>query len=241
MKILIGCPTSSRYDYCIDEWVQRVKKIINHSKNHQIDYLLVDNSKDDDFYKKLKEKGINIIHTKRFDNIRETIVNSRNILRDKVISDNYDYFFSLEQDVMPEETIIEKLLKSKKDIVSAYYAKPILVGLKDKVTGIIKNAYLEFPLVFIDVGQGRVKRALPQDVKDKGIIKVGGFGIGCVLINKEVLEKIKFRTIENNKAFDDMIFCDDVEKEGYQLYLDSNIQVRHLHVDWSEDPNLHKN
>jgi len=236
MKILIACPTCERYNYCINEWLEKVKAIINHSKKHQVDYLLVDNSEEDDFFNELKEKNINIIKTLHLENVKQTISHSRNLIRQKILDENYDYFFSLEQDVMPEKDILEKLLKLNKKIISAYYAKPVLVGLKDKETGEVKNAVLEFALVWLKVNEkNRVKRALPQEIKGKGILEVGGFGVGCVLIHKEVLEKIKFRFLENKKAFDDLLFCEDVENNGYKLFLDSDIQVRHLHKAWEEE------
>ena len=236
-KILIATPTSSRYRYCIHEWLERVQDIINHTPQHTIHYLLVDNSKEGDFFNEFKLQGINIIKAPRFENIRQTISHSRNLIRQKILDENYDYFFSLEQDVMPDKDILEKLLNSNKKIISAYYAKPVLVGLKDKETGIVKNAYLEFALVWLPTSESnRIRRALPQQVKDKGIIKVGGFGVGCLLINREVLEKIKFKFDENKKSFDDLLFCQDAEDNDYELFLYSDVHVRHLHVDWKETP-----
>jgi GT2 family glycosyltransferase len=231
MKILIGCPTCDRYKYCIDEWIERVNNIINNSKDHEIDYLLVDNSKEDNFFNKLKEKNVNILKAPHLENVRERITHSRNLLREKLLKENYDYFFSLEQDVMPEKDILDQLLKADKKIISAYYAKPTLVGLKDKETGKIHNAVLEFSLIWKHHGIG-IKRTLPQEIKNKGIISVGGFGIGCVLINKEVLEKIKFKFIEGKRAFDDLLFCQDAEDNDYKLFLESNIHVKHLHKPW---------
>ncbi len=234
MKILIGCPTYSRYRYCVDEWLERVKEIINHSKEHEIDYILVDNSKEDDFFNELKQKA-NIVKSPYFNDVKQRIAYSRNLLRQKVLDEDYDYFFSLEQDVIPKKDILEKLLKANKKIISAYYSKPVLVGLKDKETGEIHNAFLELALIWLKVKEkNRVKRALPQQVKNKGISEVGGFGIGCALISRNVLKKIKFKFIENKKAFDDLLFCEDAENNGYQLFLDSDIQVKHLHKPWTE-------
>tara|TARA_Y100000310_G_scaffold338728_1_gene429256 strand:+ start:57 stop:773 length:717 start_codon:yes stop_codon:yes gene_type:complete len=234
MKILIGCPTCSRYRYCIDKWLFRVNEIINNSKEHKIDYLLVDNSKDDDFFNELKDKDVNIIKSPHLENIKETISESRNLLREKVIKENYDYFFSLEQDVIPPLDILRKLLSHGKDIISPYFQKPILVGLKDKETGEVHNAVLEFALVWLQEDPG-IKRALPQQVKGKGLMKVGGLGIGCMLIKKQVLEKIKFKFEENKKAFDDILFCLDSKELGYDLFVDSDIiNVEHLHIPWNK-------
>jgi hypothetical protein len=235
MKILIGCPTYERYRYCVDLWIKQVKEIQEFSKEHQIDYLLADNSPTDDFYNELKEKNINVIKAPYFSDVRERVIYSRNLIREKFLNEGYDFFFSLEQDVIPPKDIIENLLKHNKEIVSAYYNKLVKVGLKDNETGEVKNALIELALVWVQADGEKIRRANPQEVLNKGLIKVGGFGIGCVLIKREVLEKIKFEYKPDKKAFDDMLFCDDAEKAGYGLFLDSNIKVPHLHKQWDRD------
>jgi len=234
MKILIGCPTYERYDYCVDLWLEAIKKIQEFSKEHKIDYLLVDNSKSEDFSKKLKEKNVEIIKAPYFPDVRERVINSRNILRDKTLKENYDYFLSLEQDIIPEKDILKKLLSHNKKIVSAYYGKPVNLVLKDKETGEIKNVTIELALVWIQEKNG-LRRANPIEVLDKGLIKVGAYGIGCVLIDKEVLEKVKFEYKKDKKAFDDMFFCDDAKELGYELFLDSSIKVEHLNKSWDRE------
>ena len=77
-------------------------------------------------------------------------------------------------------------------------------------------------------------KSLPQQVINKGIIKAGGFGVGCVLIHREVLEKIKFRFLEDKKAFDDLLFCLDAKRNDYLLFVDTDIQVKHLHRTWTK-------
>lgn len=56
--------------------------------------------------------------------------------------------------------------------------------------------------------------------------------IGCTLIAREVFSKLRFRYKPEKKAFDDMYFCEDVEKLGYELYVDGNTTAAHLHRDW---------
>jgi hypothetical protein len=235
MKILIGCPTYERYRYCVNLWIKRVKEIQEYSKEHQIDYLLVDNSPTDIFYNELKGKNVSVVKAPYFPDVRERVIHSRNMIREKFLNENYDFFFSLEQDVIPPKDILEKLLKHNKEIVSAYYSKLVKVGLKDNETGEVKNAVIELALVWVQVDEGRVRRANPQEVLSKGLIKVGGYGVGCILIKREVLKKIKFEYKPDKKAFDDMLFCDDAEKAGYDLFLDSDIKVIHLNKPWNRD------
>lgn len=235
MKILIGCPTYERYRYCVDLWIKRVKEIQEYSKEHQIDYLLVDNSPTDVFYNELKEKNVDIVKSPYFPDVRERVIHSRNIIREKFLNENYDFFFSLEQDVIPPKDILEKLLRHDKEIVSAYYSKLVSVVLRDNETGELKNAVIEIALVWLKSDGEKIRRANPQEVLNKGLIKVGGYGVGCVLIKREVLEKIKFEYKSDKKAFDDMFFCDDAEKAGYGLFLDSNIKVIHFNKPWDRD------
>lgn len=253
MKILIGCPTCERYEYCVDLWIKRVKEIIEYSKKFGIyvDYLLVDNSKEDFFFDKLRKKNINVKKSPYFENVKERIVFSRNILRDKAINENYDYFLSLEQDMIPEKDIIKRLLNHNKEIVSAYYGKEYIFKIRDNETGEIKEIEAEVPVIYISENEDEkgknnysnenpntleseaiIRNANPNEVLFKGLIKVGSFGVGCLLIKKEVLAKIKFRFESEKKAFDDMFFCKDSKLLGYELFLDSDIRVEHLHKPW---------
>ena len=160
MKILIGCPTSERYEYCVDLWIKRVEEIISYSKNIKVDYLLVDNSDKIDFFNSLVDKGINIVKAPYFNHIKERIVNSRNILREKAINEGYDYFFSLEQDIIPGKDILMKLLNHNKKIISGYYSKPIGLKVQDNETKEIKEIEIDLPVVFIEFINAR-ERFIP--------------------------------------------------------------------------------
>jgi hypothetical protein len=230
MKILIGCPTCDRYAYCIDNWIQRVKEIIEFSKEHQIDYLLVDNSETDNFFMHLMQRGINVIKAPHFDELKKTLAYSRNLLREKALKEKYDFFFSLEQDIIPEKNALEKLLSHNEKIVSGYYCYYVGLTVKDKETDEIKNVTIEAPLIYLEENNAR-RRATPNEILNKGLIKVGSFGFGCVLISIEVLKKIKFRFEDKKASFDDWLFCYDAKKLGYDLFLDSDVRAKHLHLE----------
>jgi len=231
MKILIGCPTAERYEYCVEIWLKRVEEIIDFSKHHQIEYLLVDNSKSEEFFKKWQKEGVKMVKAPYFEDVKERIIHSRNILRDKALNEGFDIFLSLEQDVIPPTDVIERLLRHNKKIISAYYGKPLGLRLQDQETGEIKDVIVELPLVYLQDGD-KIRRANPQEVLKRGLIKVGAFGVGCLAIQREVLEKVKFRYEKGKEAFDDMFFCSDAKKLGYELFLDSDVKVVHLHQPW---------
>ena len=226
-RILIGCPTCYRYRYCIDSYLDSVKKL--DYANYTL--LFVDNSPDDSLFKELKEKGVNVEKIEYCEPARERIVNSRNFILDKAIKENYDYLLSLEQDIIVAPDTIKRLLACKKEIVSAYYGKKVVLLIQDKETGEVKKVLIELPVVYFEEGN-TIRRANPNEVLNKGIIEVGAIGLGCILISREVFKKIRFRYEKSKPAFDDMYFSEDVRKLGYKIYLCSDVDIKHLHIPW---------
>jgi hypothetical protein len=230
MKVLIGCPTCDKYSYCINQWLERIKSLIDFSKTLGIeaDYLLVDNSESDIFFNSLKNK-INIVRIPFISDVKSRIVFSRNILRQRAINQDYDYFLSIEQDIFVEKDILQRLLKHNKKIVSAYYGKYYRVEAQDNETKEIKEFILEIPVVWFQESADKIRRANPPEILNKGLVNIGGSGLGCILIHREVLKNLEFRIEKDSKAFDDMFFCIDAKKSGFELFLDSETRVEHLH------------
>ncbi len=216
-KILIGCPTSNYKEYCFEEYL----KSINNLTYNNFDILLVDNSKKDDYYNKIKDK-IPTIRDKWFENARDRIIHSRNILREKILRENYDYFLSLEQDVIPPKDVIERLLKHNKKIIGGVYFK---LGSFNEL----------IPLVWLNIDQRYSRRAILDEINGD-LLEVATCGLGCILIHKSVLEKVKFRYLKEKKAFDDVWFCEDARENGFKVYCDTSIKCKHMikGMDWSK-------
>ena len=218
-KVLVGCPTSDYHEYCLKEYVKAVKNLTYPN----YDILLVDNSKTNKYYEKLKNLGLNVIKDKYQEKARDRIIDSRNILRDYVLKNNYDYFLSLEQDVIPPKDVIEKLLSHKKDVVSGiYFARNKLS------TG--EHKYI--PLVWM-FGTKKdkllVKRTLLyKEIWEPQLLKVIICGMGCVLISRKVLQKIKFRYVKDKPACDDDWFGYDCYEKGIEIYADNTVKCKHL-------------
>lgn len=227
-RVLIGCPTYHRYKYCIDEYFEAIKAL----DYTNYDLLLVDNSPDETFYRYLISKGIPADRIDYCEPARERIVRSRNLLRQRAIDEGYDYFLSLEQDVIACPDLINRLLSHRKDIVTAYYGNDLKVKAVNKKTHEIKEVTINLPLVYVEGDDGKTRRAKSWEVKDKGLMEIKAMGLGCALISTEVLKKIKFRYDPERKGFDDIHFCIDAREEGYKLFLDTELRVKHLHKDW---------
>ncbi|MBS3151228.1 glycosyltransferase [Candidatus Woesearchaeota archaeon] len=214
-KILVGCPTSSYHEYALEEYARAVKSLTYPN----YDILLVDNSKDDLYFKKLKLLNLPTIKGRWHEEARERIVESRNILRQKVIDDDYDYFLSLEQDVIPPKDIIERLLQHKKRVINGVYFNYINA----------KEGTRLAPVIWTKVNMKKEERYfLHPSQLNKGLMKIAISGVGCILIHRSVLEKIKFRYEKQYPSFDDIFFGLDCKENNIGIYADTNIVCKHL-------------
>src|SRR3989344_8893427 len=133
-KILVGAPVCNHYDYCLDKYLEALKTF----DYPNYDILLVDNSQDETFYQKLKALGVPIIR-KGHDNpsIKMKMIIGRNHLREKVLNEGYDYFFNLDQDVIPPKYTLKKLVQSGKKVITGVYCNYFKIGTEFKKTPIL--------------------------------------------------------------------------------------------------------
>ncbi len=216
-NVLVGCPTAHYKGYCLEEYAKAVKSLTY--QNYEV--LLVDNSKEDDYSEKIKEQGLKVIKGPWFDGARERIVQSRNMLREKVLKGGYDYFFSLEQDVIPEKEVIEKLITHGKNIVSGVVHNNLPVGNEIRLMPMVYVAHPADPTGLWYISDEEVSK--PQ------LIEVKACSLSCVLIHRRVLEKIRFRYAQ---GFDDMMFSKDSIDSGFKIFVDTKIKPTHLHSSW---------
>lgn len=216
-RILVGCPTSFHKEYALIQYTEAIKKFTY--KNH--DVLLVDNSPNENYLSRIRSLELPVISGPYFESARDRIVASRNILRQKAIDDGYDYFLSLEQDVIPPSDILERLTRHNKKVISAvYFANNVIPG--ETLSKLI-------PLVYILEDEKTLSmRPLNEDElwKKNGLMRVVSAGLGCVLIHRDVLKEVKFRYDLN--SFDDRWFFLDLYNKEIPVYADTSIKCRHL-------------
>lgn len=220
-KILVGCPTSEHKSYALERYAEGLKSL----NYDNFDILLVDNSKTDEYYKKIKSLGIPVVKGPYYEGAKQRIVDSRNILRQKVLDEGYDYFFSLEQDVIPPVSIIQRLLEHNKEIITGVY----FTYQKNK-EGIDLGLA---PVLWKKSGKSGLKVMSEQEVTTPRIIEVGACGLGCVLIRRKVLEKIKFRFGKEYEGFDDIWFAYDAFNNNFNIFADTSLKCKHLIKGWS--------
>lgn len=226
-KILVACPTYDGKDYIIDSWVEAIKSI----DYPNFEWLIVDNSKGNSYTRKLREKGYRVMHVNRGSNSRDALCNAQNFIKHKVLREGYDYWLSLESDLIPPKDIIWKLLLHSKPVVGCMY-----------YLGSWTDPKIPHPacLFTLDAKEGNMMgtRMLTPKESDKmlntGLKQIHGVGLGCTLISKEILKKFSFWT---DKRFDnkhsDVYFFMDLHNKRIPIYVDTNVVVPHFPSDWA--------
>ncbi len=218
-RILIGCPTSYHKEYCLDKYIKGLKDI----DYPNFDILLIDNSEDDNYFNKIKSYNIPVIKGPYSEGARDRIVSSRNILREKTIEGNYDYLFSLEQDVIPPRDVLLRLIKHRKEVISCIYF----------VHNIIEDDRELTPQAFV-ILKDRQYIGLPSmrplndfELSSNKLMQIVSCGLGCVLIHKDILKQIRFRYDKTTEAFDDRYFCIDLYEKNIPIFCDTGIKCMH--------------
>ena len=219
-NVLVGCPTSFHKEYALKEYARAVKSL----NYPNYDILLVDNSQDNDYFDKIKNLGLNVIKGEYFESAIKRIITSRNLLRKYALDNNYDYLFSLEQDVIPKENALTKLISCNKEVSSGIYF----------VHNIINSKRILIPQAFIELSNKTndlpdMRWLTEEEFNSNKVIRIVSCGMGCVLIHRNVLEKIEFRSENNN--FDDRFFGIDLYKKNIPMYCDTSVKCKHLILD----------
>jgi hypothetical protein len=224
-RVLLATPTASVKDYCLKEWASYVKSLTYPN----LDIFLIDNSLDPEHYKVILKHGLNCvpyIRTKGQEP-RDFMTECSNIIRDKVINEKYDFLMSLESDIFTHPNIIEHLLSFRKNVVGLSY--------------FIQQTYFSrlIPFEIEDFGFLRITQTTPQDkafMSADGKLKpVYQLGLGCILIHRSVLEKIKFRYDINDgelRGNADVYFHNDCMEKGIQTFCDWGHFCYHENGNW---------
>ena len=220
-KVLVAAPTSIVKRYIAIDWCIMAKNLTYPN----YDILIVDNSIDENYHKQLRAYGFKVLHVSpKNKSAKAYVTESQNLIRDVFLKGNYDYLMSIEIDIIPPANVIEKLLSSKKDIVSVPYF--IDFGKKSN-------------LLMIHLRKTKGEKAhepyrvgFDEDFDDYNgnVNLVYSNGIGCSLIKRHVLEKIKFRY--GPLGYSDTYFYQDVWEAGLNNYVDTSMIAKHFNSDW---------
>ena len=232
-KVLVGSPVSDLYDYCFEDFLKSRTSLTY--KNY--DLFFIDNSKTEEFSRKLKQHKLPFSKIDYLENARERMVVSRNLLRKKALEEGYDYFLNLDQDIIPPIDIIEKMLKNNKKIQTGVYF------VYNNQYSSEQTRYL-IPTLWVSdnsdkkIDGASIRLMHPKETEQDKLVKVISCGSGCLFIHREILEKIEFRYDPFFPYFDDNWFCRDVFYNDFEIFADLSIKCKHLIKDkpwkWTE-------
>jgi hypothetical protein len=141
---------------------------------------------------------------------------ARNYLVDQMRNHPLDptHIFFLDADIVPSSDALMKLLRHRLPIVSGLYRKRL-------------PPYE--PMAF--VRKGRALRSI--SVKGPRLKKVDVVGAGCLLIRREVFEKMSgpWFTSEwrgDGHLSEDFSFCEKAKKAGFPIVVDTSVNPLHL-------------
>lgn len=227
-KVLVGITVFDGKEYIWDKFYENLKKL----DYPNYDIMVVDNSASKKFYKKLLKQGVPITHIKRAETSREALADAQNVIRDKVLSEDYDYLLFVESDLLPPRDIIQRLMRHNQLSVGVMYyigyhynprepPRPCLFGLDRRADGSLGT-----------------KNLPPQEgwaFFGHGLVKIHGCGFGTTLIKRVLLEKYKFwHSLEKPIKHSDVLWYMNLHNDGYSAYVDTDIVVPHHNSDWNK-------
>lgn len=125
-NILIACPIHQCKEYAIQRWVDNV----NSFTYPDVEILLVDNTFGAAFHKRWKEKiPVRHVGVTQTEQPVKRINKSMALIQRVFVNGEYDWWFNLEIDVLPDKDILEKMLKLSDGFDLVSHAYP---GRKDK-------------------------------------------------------------------------------------------------------------
>jgi glycosyltransferase involved in cell wall biosynthesis len=244
-KVLVACPTYSGMSYCLEKFIERIKNL----NYPNYDILLIDNSEDDDYFNKISSiDKIAVLKDKTIEkNPRKKIVDSRNKIIDYALQNKYDYILMMDQDVIPPKEIITELLKDNQNLVSGLYFNYFTSSGKIKILPVawacitpeeFEEIKKKVKLPSLIKSNTDLRRHLtPEEVESNRTIEVLIPSAGCLLIKKEVFERVRYNllnlqelgfTDNTIKTTDDIGFILDAEKNGFRSYCNTRIKCEHL-------------
>ena len=240
-KILVASPTAVQKNYCLKDWLENTNsftypnyqiRMFDNTPDLGINSTLINTTwsgmfgkfgKDEKFFAQpsfnsgSKEQGV-----------IERMAKSHNDCRIYALENGYTHLLHLESDVFPPHDVIERLLMHRKQAVGAVYyrdmgrwRKPMLqrhiYGSPRNIKA--ENFSCEDDLYFMD---GSLK-------------KVASVGLGCVLIERSVLEKIPFRFVGGEMLHPDAHWSHDLFVNKIPIYCDTSLICEHRNeaLNWS--------
>ena len=222
--VLIGTPitTAKEYKlYCLEEYFCQLRAL---SYEHRTVMLLL-NGDDDGECLLGQYADLNIQRIGSESTAVATVVKCRNLMRQRVIVEGFDYLLFLEQDIVAPADLIQRLLAHGRQVCSALYynQRADSAGLYDRVP-------MAWTFESICLAEG-IFRPLTLNDKDlllPRLIQVHGCGLGACLIHRSVLEVLEFQYEPGTPpVLEEYVFARECYKRGIEICLDVALECVH--------------
>lgn len=230
-KILVSCPTAKAKNYTAKQWILNTQKFTYPN----YDVVVINNDDDNgdnaEYLNKLAiDNGafnFKAIHysDKKHSTIIERMCISHNIARQLAIDGGYSHLFHLESDIICPLDALQKLYIHNKKVVGGLY---YIDSGKYRKLMVQRRIYLSSRTI--------VNENFSQldDVSfiDGSLKQAPHIGLGCVLIDINVLKNIEFRYETNVNMHPDSFFAEDCFRKNIKIFADTSIICEHNNENW---------
>lgn len=145
---------------------------------------------------------------------------ARNHIVETFLSSDCTHVFMVDADTIPPDDAIDRLLKLDTDIATG-------------ITPIVNNDGVTSNIFVTTEEEGKPLSML-EATKKKDLFEITGVGMACVLIKREVFEKLKKPVyagvwFQNSKFVEgDIHFCGNAKEAGFKIMCDPTIVCHHV-------------
>lgn len=140
------------------------------------------------------------------------------------------HLFMLDSDVLPPPDIVTSLLQHDKEIVGGWYKKKETYPIEAPDGS---TQYIARPVVYDWSKEAEDYYWFSNRVAPGiGMEKVGGIGMGCVLMSHGLAEKLGPRPYDMNKGGEDLVLCKKIMDLGVDLWVDWDLACAHAGVSY---------
>lgn len=141
----------------------------------------------------------------------------------------FTHLLMIDSDTIPPEDVVSRLLSHGKDITSGL--TPILSFNSDE------QSWETYDNCFVEAERDETGKIVKTFIaaRHTGLQEVFRCGASCILIKREVFEKLekpyfRFITNEDNTSHvrsEDINFCDEARKAGFSIFADTEVACSH--------------
>jgi len=156
---------------------------------------------------------------------------SRNNAVKRFLATKFEWMLPIDSDVVPPIDVVDRLLRHKKKIVSAVCWS----SMGGEKGGEWEQDILPYPTVMEKAEDGKGWRLARAKLESsETLIQVDAVGMACVLIHREVFEKMGGNWFRLSYGADgictggeDFAWCLKAKELGYEIWVDKSIQCSH--------------